>query len=73
LVVYTPLRERGYVRAAIASNVVGALVDTVLFLWVAGFPIAGAVAGQMVGKLTVTAVTVALVLAARRTRTAVRA
>jgi uncharacterized PurR-regulated membrane protein YhhQ (DUF165 family) len=65
LVVYTPLRERGYVRAAIASNVVGALVDTVLFLWVAGFPIAGAVAGQMVGKLTVTAVTVALVLGVR--------
>jgi uncharacterized PurR-regulated membrane protein YhhQ (DUF165 family) len=65
LVVYTPLRERGYVRAAIASNVVGALVDTVLFLWIAGFPLAGAVAGQMVGKLTVTGVTVLLVLGVR--------
>lgn len=73
LIVYTPLRERGYVRAAIASNVVGALVDTVLFLWIAGFPIASAVAGQMVGKLTVTAITVALVVVARRTRMAVRA
>jgi uncharacterized PurR-regulated membrane protein YhhQ (DUF165 family) len=39
LVVYTPLRRRGYVRAAIASNVVGAFVDTILFLTIAGFPV----------------------------------
>jgi uncharacterized PurR-regulated membrane protein YhhQ (DUF165 family) len=37
LAVYTPLRKRGYLRAAIASNVVGAVVDTALFLWIAGF------------------------------------
>jgi queuosine precursor transporter len=54
LLVYTPLRRRGYLRAALASNVVGALIDTVLFLWIAGFPIADAIAGQMVGKLLVT-------------------
>lgn len=69
LAIYTPLRERGYVRAAVASNVVGALVDTALFLWIAGFPITGGVfAGQMVGKLTITAAVVALVLVARSTR-----
>ena len=63
--VYTPLRQRGYLRAAIASNIVGALVDTFLFLWIAGFPVVDAWQGQMVGKFTVTAVTVLLVMAAR--------
>ena len=32
LAIYTPLRERGYVRAAVTSNVAGAVVDTFLFL-----------------------------------------
>jgi len=69
LAVYTPLRRRGYVRAALASNAVGTLVDTVLFLWIAGFPIQQALAGQIVGKLTVTALAVLLVLAIRTRRT----
>lgn len=72
LAVYTPLRRRGYLRAAIASNVVGALVDTVLFLWIARFPIADSIAGQMVGKVAVTAV-VALIVAAVRARRVVAA
>lgn len=69
LAVYTPLRKRGYIRAAIASNIVGAIVDTIAFLWIAGFPILDAIAGQMVGKLAVTAVAViavALIHAARK-------
>lgn len=66
LLIYSPLRERGYVRAALASNVVGAVVDTFLFLWIAGFPIAGAWQGQIVGKLLVTGVVIALVFIARR-------
>lgn len=72
LLVYSPLRKRGYIRAAIASNVVGALVDTVLFLWIAGFPIADAIAGQIVGKATVTGVVV-LAVAAFRVRKVVTA
>lgn len=72
LLVYTPLRRRGYIRAAVASNVVGAFVDTVLFLWIAGFPIADAIAGQMVGKLGITLVVV-LAVAGYRTRRAVTA
>lgn len=69
LAIYTPLRKRGYVRAALASNVVGAVVDTFLFLWIAGFGITGqVVAGQMVGKLTMTALAVACVLAVRGAR-----
>jgi len=66
LLIYTPLRRKGYVRAAVASNVVGAFVDTLLFLWIAGFGITSEiVAGQMVGKITVTLAVVALVAAVR--------
>lgn len=54
LAVYTPLRKRGYIKAAVASNIVGAFVDTILFLWIAGFPIWTSFAGQMVGKLVIT-------------------
>lgn len=70
--VYTPLRRRGYVRAAVASNVVGAFVDTLLFLWVAGFFTWAAVPGQMLGKLAATLVVVLAVAAARARRGVVR-
>lgn len=63
--IYTPLRRKGYVRAAITSNITGAFVDTVLFLWIAGFPIWAALPGQMVGKAAITALVVALVAAYR--------
>ena len=62
--IYTPLRK-GYIRAATASNVAGAFVDTVVFLWVAGFPIWSAVPGQMVGKLVWTGVVILGVVVAR--------
>lgn len=66
MVVYTPLRDKGYVRAALASNVVGAVVDTLAFLWLAGFGItAGIVAGQLVGKTWATVAVVFLVGVAR--------
>lgn len=70
LAVYTPLRKRGYIRAALASNIVGSLVDTVAFLAIAGFPVLVALPGQVVGKLAVTAVAVAGVVAVRSTRRA---
>ena len=50
LAVYDPLRQRQWTVAVIASNLVGALVDTVVFLWLAGFPVRAAIGGQMVGK-----------------------
>lgn len=68
LAVYTPLRKRGYIRAAVASNVVGSFVDTIAFLTIAGFPMQDALAGQMIGKLVVTAVAVAVVVAFRAWR-----
>jgi uncharacterized PurR-regulated membrane protein YhhQ (DUF165 family) len=69
LIVYTPLRRRGYVRAAVASNIVGSVVDTWVFLTLAGFVVTWEVmAGQVVAKLTVTALVVAAVLAVRASR-----
>lgn len=58
--VYQPLRRRGWARAVLASSLVGALVDTVLFLWLAGFPIAEALPGQLFAK-TVAIASVVLV------------
>lgn len=66
--VYSPLRKHGYVRAAVASNLVGSVVDTILFLTVAGFPLRQAFAGQLVGKMAITGVVVVLVVAARSIR-----
>ncbi len=62
--IYTPLRERRWLGAILASNIVGALVDSLLFLWLAF----GAVTfwkGQFVGKMTMTLVAIALLWSAR--------
>lgn len=51
LSVYAGLRSRGWRRALVASNAVGAVADTLLFLWLSGFGISGpAVAGQLLVK-----------------------
>ena len=73
MAVYTPLRDRGWARAVLASNTVGAIVDTLLFLTLAGFPVTAAtVGGQLVGKLAwATALPVAAVLTVRQVRRAV--
>lgn len=66
MAIYTPLRKRGYVRAAVASNLVGTVVDTLVFLSLAGFGLAPLiVAGQLVGKTWVTVAVVGLVVMAR--------
>lgn len=72
MAVYTPLRSRGWARAALASGAVGAVVDTWLFLWLAGFPVtAEVVGGQLVGKVAwATALPVFAVLTVRRWRRA---
>ena len=66
MAIYTPLRRRGYVRAAVASNLVGSAIDTVVFLWLAGFgPTWLTFGGQMVGKTWVTIAVVAGVVMIR--------
>lgn len=51
LLVYVPLRRRGWLRAIVASQVVGAVVDTVLFLKLAEFPLWQAGPSQLLVKL----------------------
>ena len=49
--VFTPLRGRNLAGAVVVSSVVSAPVDTVLFLWLAGFPLTWqAVLGQFIVK-----------------------
>ena len=70
MAVYTPLRDRGWARAALASGIVGAVVDTYAFLALAGVPITGqTVGGQLVGKtLWATLLPVTVIVAARMVR-----
>lgn len=63
--VYTPLRRRGWGRAAFLSGIVGSAVDSVLFLTLAGFPLWQALPGQMLVKAGVTAVVVLPVVVVR--------
>lgn len=66
LTVYTPLRRRSFALAVLMSNAAGAVVDTLLFLHLAGFPLtAASVGGQLlvkVGWLTVGLVLLAEVI-----------
>jgi uncharacterized PurR-regulated membrane protein YhhQ (DUF165 family) len=52
LAIYTPTERRyGFVPAALASNAVGAPIDTLIFLTLAGFPLTWQTfAGQLIGK-----------------------
>lgn len=67
--VYTPLRKHGWVRAVLPATLFGALLDTVVFLDLAGLPVWPQVPGQLVGKAWAVAVPVAAVLAVRAVRT----
>lgn len=64
-IVYTPLRHRSWLGAVVASNTVGVIVDSALFLWLA-FGSLDFLVGQVVGKLWMTALTIALIFAWRR-------
>jgi len=67
--VYTPLEERGWISAVVASNIVGTVVDSVLFLWIA-FGSLAFLKGQVVGKLWMTALAVGLIVSYRAFRDA---
>lgn len=57
LAVYTPIRRNGWALALICSNAVGAVADTVLFLWLSGL---GVSAAPLWGQLWVKAVLMTL-------------
>lgn len=65
LAVYTPLRERHWIGGVLASNTVGAVVDSALFLWLA-FGALDTMGGQIVGKLAATLVVLPVVWWSRR-------
>lgn len=58
--VYEPLRRRGWVRAVLLSGIVGLLLDSGLFLWLA-FGDLSYFWGQVAGKLWVTLAAIGLV------------
>lgn len=63
--VYTPLRERRLALAVLASGVVGAVVDSAVFLWLA-FGSLAYLEGQIVGKLWASLAAFAVLAALRR-------
>lgn len=63
--VYSPLRQRHWLGAVVASNTVGVIVDSALFLWLA-FSSLEFLPGHVVGKLWMTALTAVLMLTWRR-------
>ena len=65
LAVFTPLHERRFVAAVIASSVVGLFVDSIVFLWLA-FGSLDFLAGQVVGKAWMVLFSLPLILFLRR-------
>lgn len=63
--VYTPLRNRSWPAAVVASNLVGAVADSALFLWLA-FGSLDHIAGQIVGKSYMIAAALPIVWMLRR-------
>jgi uncharacterized PurR-regulated membrane protein YhhQ (DUF165 family) len=68
--VYTPLRERGWLRAVAASNVVGLVTDGAIFLWLA-FGDLTFLPGQVWAKLWLTLAAVAVLAVVRQQRSRV--
>jgi hypothetical protein len=65
LAVYTPLARRGLVAAVLASSLVGLIVDSMIFLWLA-FGSLDFLAGQIVGKAWMVLLSIPFVYALRR-------
>lgn len=65
LIVYTPLQRRRLVLAVAASGLVGLVVDSVVFLWLA-FGSLDFLAGQVVGKAWMVLLSLPLVAMLRR-------
>lgn len=70
MAIYTRLRARGWARAVMWSNAAGAVLDTFVFLALAGFPVTSStVIGQLVGKVVwATALPVLVVFIIRKVR-----
>lgn len=67
--VYTPLKRRGFLVAVFASSLVGLVIDSAVFLWLA-FGSLEYLAGQIVGKAEMLAVATLVLAGARKWRAA---
>lgn len=65
LAVYTPLQERRFITAVIASSIVGLIVDSIVFLWLA-FGSLDFLAGQVLGKAWMVLLSVPFIMYLRR-------
>jgi uncharacterized PurR-regulated membrane protein YhhQ (DUF165 family) len=65
LAVYTPLQERRFIAAVIASSMVGLVVDSIVFLWLA-FGSLDFLVGQVVGKAWMVLLSVPFIMYLRR-------
>lgn len=63
--VYQPLNRKGFIRAVVASSLVGLVVDSAVFLWLA-FGSLDYLAGQIVGKAEMLAAATVLLLLTRK-------
>lgn len=74
LLIYAPLRRKHQAWAMGLSNTVGALVDSIMFLSLAGFGLAfGVVTGQVLTKIAVTLPFIAVIAIRAKRRAAVGA
>jgi uncharacterized PurR-regulated membrane protein YhhQ (DUF165 family) len=67
MAVYTPLRKRQLYLAVVASGVVGAVVDSALFLSIA-FGSLDHISGNVVGKIWMSALAIPMIVMLRRSR-----
>lgn len=65
LAVYEPIRNKGWLPAVVVSNIVGILVDSALFLWLA-FGSLAFFEGQVVGKAWMTLLVLPVIYLLRR-------
>lgn len=65
LIVYAPLRKRRLVWAVLLSGLVGSIIDSAVFLWLAFGSIA-LIEGQIVGKLWMSLIGAMLIFSYRR-------
>jgi queuosine precursor transporter len=65
LAVYTPLQERRFVAAVVLSSIVGLVVDSIVFLWLA-FGSLDFLAGQVVGKAWMVLLSLPFIMYLRR-------
>lgn len=65
LAVYTPLARRRFLTAVVASGVVGLVVDSIVFLWLA-FGSLQYLSGQVVGKALMVVLSIPFIIFLRR-------